>query len=185
MAYTAEELAEMSGRRLEAVYEEVRRPDDASGSTIRKKNGPEGLVAAILERQKAAADPAIPQGDMARPERFKTLDKTTRRLPVPLTDDEWRHRAARLAQVEDEVSNEEEYQKQVKTDLKARRARLEAERSQLALCVRQKTEIRDVGIEFVADYEEGIVREQRIDTGAVLETRPLSTEERQPKLFDE
>lgn len=205
MKYTKDELDAMSGRKLEALWDTLREGTGQSGATIRKKEGPAGLVQRILESASTSlgaggplppepgdnvveltlhqSDPNVPVGDKS-PDRFKALAKTTRRLPVPLTHPEWENRAARLAQVEDEVSNEQEYQKQVKADLKARMSRLEAERSQVALAVRQKIEMRDVGVEFLADFHEGIVREQRMDDGTVLSTRSLTAEERQPTLFE-
>lgn len=103
----------------------------------------------------------------------------TRSLPVRLTDDELMTRAGELAEACAKVELEESRQANLKAQLKADLARLEAERSKLTHIVAQRAEYRDVPV--VEDYDpvRGVVETVREDTGAVIATRPATDADRQ------
>lgn len=114
------------------------------------------------------------------------LSMHTEDLPCRLSNDEVMVRANRMADVEQELERHTGLESQIKSDLKATRSRLEAERGRLAGQVRSKSELRPIEIEHIADFRAGTVREIRTDTGEVR-ARSLSAAERQGalKLHDE
>ena len=106
----------------------------------------------------------------------------TEELFCDLTEAEWTERATRMAHVEEELERHTGHEQQIKTDLKANRTRLEAERASLAGQVRSRSELRSVEIQHIANYRSGVFQEVRVDTGAVVRQRSLTPEERQGQL---
>ncbi len=67
-------------------------------------------------------------------------------------------------------------------DLKGRKATVEAELNVISERIRNGYEHRFVQTEIVTDWEAGLVRFVRRDTGETYAQRPLNTEERQTKM---
>lgn len=118
----------------------------------------------------------------SHPRTNELIGKHTEDLSCDLTSAEVLERGRRMAQVDGEIDAHTSHETNVKADLKATRARLEAERSKLAASVRSGTELRPVEVEHLADFEAGVVREIRIDTGRTVRDRVLLATERQLKL---
>lgn len=110
------------------------------------------------------------------------LKRSTRLLPVRLTDDDLRDRGRALAQVCDDIASERARHDSIKTELKARLAKLEADRAVLSALIRRGDEERDVEVITVADYARAVAVEIRTDTNDTLRERPLEMSERQPTL---
>lgn len=115
---------------------------------------------------------------------IRVLKVQTRTLPVRLNDNELRQRGDELAVTVQELSAEEDRQKNLKDQMKARISELQARQQKLALIVSRREEFRDVEVacEVVAD---NMVREVRRDTGEVLLTRPFRDEERQYNMLQD
>jgi len=109
----------------------------------------------------------------------------TRRLLCTLAPEELQRAGARLAEVCEDISNEETSQKKVKSQLKAKLEGLKEKREDLATTVRRRADYKDVPVEVWFDYRTATVEEVRTDTGEVLATRAMSDGERQTKLFDD
>lgn len=106
---------------------------------------------------------------------FKTI---TKHLPCALTDVELRRFGDELAVAVQDTDTEEDRQKQIKAEMKARVDELTARKARLALTISRREEYRDVEVQFLIDVA-GIVQEVRTDTGEILRTRPVADEERQ------
>jgi hypothetical protein len=108
-------------------------------------------------------------------------------LPVKLTPKEEAQRAKRLAQVNGELEDLERQTRELLTAARQRRRELEKERRELARCVLDSAEPREVEVLVVADYQRGVAEHLRGDTHERLEdkTRPLCGDERQRRLFND
>lgn len=152
-----------------------------------------GVECAIDPRRLALAttndrngfDEEMPMTDAATAETpaLPVLHRTTRLLPVVLTDAEMRGRAQEQASVYRELGRHHDHADSVKAQLKATERRLEARLSELAEMINRGTEERDIPIEIVADYPAGLAREIRTDTGEILLERKLEAKERQQSMF--
>lgn len=107
------------------------------------------------------------------------LRETTEKLLCRLTPDEFIARASALARVVQDMHGEEQRQTDMKAQMKAAIASLDAERDQLSLVVSRSAELRDVRVTEDADYARGIAITWRTDTGEEVRRRPLSDQERQ------
>lgn len=132
-------------------------------------------------------DEQIPTID--RPPGREVLGEVERRLPVPLTDEEVRDRAAEVAvrvgqlgELRGLHARTEADEKAAKRARKAAEAEADRELSRLSATVRDRSEIRPVPCEEIADWSKRIVEISRIDTGAVVGTRPITDEDRQTSL---
>ena len=103
---------------------------------------------------------------------------TTKKLPVKLTDIEVLAKGSELASTIQEVGSEEESQKNLKDQMKAKLSELAARQTRLAIIVATRTEYRDVEVQ-VEGTEDGQIREVRLDTGEIMLTRPPRDDERQ------
>jgi hypothetical protein len=111
--------------------------------------------------------------------------RVVRNLAVHLSDAEILEYGRRLAQANSDVHNEEERQKQVKTELKSKLEGFELERTRLSSIVSSGRENRDIPCDMVFDYSRLIVEVIRLDTKEVAETRRMTEAEQQRKLFDD
>ena len=127
------------------------------------------MIAKKDKRGDAAAEPVV-------------LGQATRTCSVPLTNDELLTKADRLAQIEDEIRQEELHQEDQKRAMKSRLAALDSERASVASTVRRKAEPREVVCDLIVDLEHGKVHETRTDTGERIFTRLMTDEEKQRKL---
>lgn len=115
-------------------------------------------------------------------QRFVSLRRVVRNLPCRLTGDELLTRADELSVVVQETTAEEGRQTDVKAQMKARLTELDARKTRLAITIGRKEEYRDVEVELVADIQAQTTSIYRTDTGEVVETRPMSEQEKQAAL---
>lgn len=108
--------------------------------------------------------------------------RTTQRLPVQLTDEELLDRSTALVDNIQKTAALEEEKKSVDADFKGKiKARAEVSRK-LTEIISNRTEDREVECEVKKDFERGTVTTVRMDTGEVVETRPITADERQEEL---
>src|SRR5688500_2619351 len=88
-----------------------------------------------------------------------------RNLPCALTRDELLDRADELSSVVQQIAVEEDRASNIKSQLKATMAELEARSSKLAAIVRSREEYRDIECRETIDATRGIVTVWRDDTG--------------------
>lgn len=119
---------------------------------------------------------------MARRNQKELLKTEPENLPVKLTQDEIRERGERLAAKEGELESHMQNAKQVKAGLTANEKRLEADIQNLSLQIRDKSELRLVQCDHIADYKRGVVRVVRQDTEQVVRERAIEESEKQRRL---
>lgn len=103
-------------------------------------------------------------------------------LRVPLTDSERLQKGVRLAELVREHTETLAAHKEKRAEMKAE---IEAVNARVLDCrydVSSGTEVRSVDCEVIADYGRGVVETIRVDTGAVVSSRPLEESERQRSL---
>lgn len=135
---------------------------------------------AKLRKRKKREEDLPPAPTKAGRSVLKTI---TEQLPVALEMREIRKLGQRLAQQEGEITNHENRATLVKADLKAQEAKIRAEISSLTMMINDGTQLRDVSVSLEADYDAGVVRYLRQDTGDEIRTRTLAEEERQVPMF--
>ena len=113
---------------------------------------------------------------------YPTLSMFTQQMPVPLTDDEYLDRAKQLAACCQDVQAEEDRAKDTKEQLKARLSQLVSHRTDLAITVARREEMRPIPMVVLADYEAGEALTVRSDTVSIVSRRPLTDSERQSHL---
>jgi hypothetical protein len=106
-------------------------------------------------------------------------------LSCELSQEELLEAGSQLASTIQDIAAEEDEQASVKSEMKARLTELEAKRTQLAIKVQRKQEWRTIEVQRELDFEEGMYREIRTDTGDVIFEREITDEERQEKLIIE
>ena len=113
------------------------------------------------------------------PPPHEVLRTLHRPLRVPLTDDEHRAKGQALAAQHEAVVLLEQQHKAAKAEMRDAESDAKAVLAALAWDVRTQSETRSIECEEIADYSKGTVDVVRLDTGAVVDTRPLSDAERQ------
>lgn len=106
------------------------------------------------------------------------LRTESRLLPVKLNDVELRQSGDDLAATVQEINSEEDRQKNIKDQLKARMSELTSKQSRLALRISRKEEFREVPV-LIEMHTSGQVSETRKDTGEVLIIREAKDYEKQ------
>jgi cell pole-organizing protein PopZ len=119
---------------------------------------------------------------MSDPTPMPILTRGVKTLACKLTEDDFDERAKALAEVCQEIVAEESRGADVKAQLKARITQLEARRNELSIVVARREEMRQVGVETLADFDRGQAIEVRTDTLKILSQRPLTEGERQAHL---
>lgn len=120
------------------------------------------------------------------PEDIRMLKVRTKLLPCKLNDEELLKYGSELGAVIQDVTAEEDQQISLKQDMKARLTSLEAERTALATKITRQEELRNVEVQPAIDFNKGVYREIRVDTGELIFERPVTDEERQEYIqFDE
>jgi hypothetical protein len=104
---------------------------------------------------------------------------------VELTEEEVRDAADRMADLFDQLKRIEEEAKSIANGYKAKTKELDAQFAQAQLLVRNKYEQRLVECVRTWNYKTCRVVTVRTDTGAIVEDRAMSADERQEKLFPE
>lgn len=112
----------------------------------------------------------------------RVLKSIQEELPVDLTDIELRQAGSELGKLVEELENWSAHETQVKAELKARKEGIKA--SIKAMSIRLNHRVRTALIEVfqVADFDQGIVRYFRVDSGGEVRTRPLEDKERQQSM---
>jgi hypothetical protein len=103
-------------------------------------------------------------------------------LPVPLTDDELLLRGNELARALEEKSELEERLKSERDDIKSEIGTRNERILKLRGSIRSKREQREVLCEWSRNDERMVMELHRQDSGEVIESRPMTAEERQEKL---
>lgn len=117
-----------------------------------------------------------------------TTRKTTKKgdrdemLPVKLTAAEMAARARKAAQTQSDEDIAEEEEKTRRGEHKAAVERMQTTIRQCLDAIRTGTEMRHIAVLDRKDFEAGVMEVVRTDTGSVVRTRALTTEERQPNL---
>lgn len=109
-------------------------------------------------------------------------DTTTRQLPVKLTKEEISAYSLELARLTQEEAEIEDEKKSVSSSFKDRLDRCKFERAVLARKVNSGEEVRQVPCTVLKDYEDGVARLTRDDTGLTVETWKLSASDMQEAL---
>lgn len=107
----------------------------------------------------------------------------TELLPVVLTDIELLDLGQKLAEKHREARAEEDDQKESKSAMKERLEGIENEISRLAGLIRERREYRNVEVHEMKDFTRGMVDTLRNDTGELVRTRPMTSEDRTVSLF--
>ena len=110
---------------------------------------------------------------------MKLLPLQTKMLSCRLTNDEVREYGQKLAVILEDIANEVARQASFKQEMKAAVTGLESQAAALGSKIRRREELRDVEVQPELDFEAGVYRESRIDTGSVIKERPITAEERQ------
>lgn len=113
------------------------------------------------------------------------VENVTEELTVELTQEEWEQRVQDFARAQRNTESTKDRKKSVMAELNSTLKIAELREDQLAGIVTSKREQRDVTVEITSDYEAGKVIKKRTDTGEVINTRDMTTMERQGGLFDE
>lgn len=139
----------------------------------------------FAEAQVAAVNKAFDE-DNPQPKKAAMKEK---KLPlfqrVELTEEEVRDAADRMADLFDQLKRIEEEAKSIANGYKAKTKELDAQFAQAQLLVRNKYEQRLVECVRTWNYKTCRVVTVRMDTGAIVEDRAMSADERQEKLFPE
>lgn len=108
-----------------------------------------------------------------------------RTLPVMLTRDELLERGEALALMRGKRNGIAYDQKASNADFKEKLEDADTEIDRLAGIVRSKSEPRPVDCTMRRDMQRFIIDTIRLDTGEVIETRTMTEQERQLKVFDD
>ena len=109
--------------------------------------------------------------------------KTTKKLPVQLTEDELRERGDALAANVEQTAALKEEKKAQDADINGKIKLANEITRKLSHIITMKTEDRDVECDVVKDYKANTVTTFRSDTGEQVDQRPMSAEERQEELY--
>ena len=120
--------------------------------------------------------------------RNKSVDNVVRQfttyLPCRLTEDEQRERGQQLAHQRKLVEDFAVEAGDVKKRLKEHETNLDGELSRLARVVRDRSEPRQVLVHVRLSKKAGYVDVVRTDTGEVIQTRKMASEEAQTEMLD-
>ncbi len=118
---------------------------------------------------------------------IETMDenrnKTKEYLKCILTEPEIKDAGAMLAKTYSEITELEEQKKSQASDFKAKIDGATAQASILARKIQNGYEFRNIDCEEAWDYEDKVVEVMRLDTGEIIKTRAMTTDELQKKLF--
>lgn len=106
----------------------------------------------------------------------------TKKLPVQLSNDEIRLKGQDLSRKLQELEDVDEARKEAMRDYKDRIDALKGESRRLAHIVTEGKEPREVPCETVRNDDNGTIELVRLDTVEVIDSRPMTPEERQRPL---
>lgn len=109
------------------------------------------------------------------------VDHTTeeRVLPVPLTDDERLQIGSDIAASQEQLEQAEARKSFVMKEINGTIAEYAQEISNLSKRLRDGVKDAKVLVQITRDFRQGLLVVRRTDTGVVLESRPMTTTERQ------
>ncbi len=110
-------------------------------------------------------------------------NKTKEYLKCILTEPEIKESGAQLARTYSEITDLEDQKKSLVSDFKAKIDGATASASILARKIQNGYEFRNIECEEWWDYECKVLEVMRLDTGEVIKSRPMTTDELQKKLF--
>lgn len=113
---------------------------------------------------------------------IRKIDKFTEMHPVELTDKELLDFADSLARCDDDISNQKRALDSIKKELNAKISEVESRRSRLSTIIFRKEEMRDVEVETALFFDADEWRKTRLDTGEIVDQRPIRLEERQENI---
>ena len=105
------------------------------------------------------------------------IEKQDRLLKCDLTQDELLAYAAKMADAQQTVVELEAEAKAFKEQNTGAKTMAEGSRAKFAALVRQRYEHRTVECEVVRNYTAKTITVNRLDTGAAVETRPMTDDE--------
>ena len=155
---------------------------DGDGDTIGGDVREGVLTFSNLEDAYAAAVASGPPPDALRLD-FPVLYDQRESLLCVLTVAEFMNRSSALARAVQDVKSEQDHQTEQKAKMKSILTEFEGERDRLTMAVSRKAEPRDVRILGKPDYDAGLLRFYRTDTGEEIRSRSLTESERQRPLF--
>src|SRR5208337_222991 len=100
-------------------------------------------------------------------------------LKVPLSDEDYKHFAIVMGQANNEISAAEDQLAAVKSQFKSRIDAAVARRNEYASIINSGCEYKPVECQLVKNYGDSTISKIRMDTGEKIETRAMSTDERQ------
>lgn len=106
-----------------------------------------------------------------------------RTLPVPLNDEDLKVRADQLATKVKDKEHIEADKTVAASGFKEKIENVSKEIRQLATIVKERKEYRPVECHWVEHWKSWMMELVRNDTGERVDARPMTNEERQPKLF--
>lgn len=110
------------------------------------------------------------------------LKRMERQLPVELTADEKISAGLKLAEHVGELRDLEDRLANIRSEFKAEREGIEASIAEWQTIVSRGERVATVEVEIVLYHDEGIARTIRMDTGGLVEARPMTREEFQMPL---
>jgi hypothetical protein len=105
-----------------------------------------------------------------------------RKLKVRLTDVEWGAAAKQLGSVQADLNDMKQAQAQYVAEFKVAYQGLNEKFAQLGECVRSGEETRTVECMERGDAKRLVIELYRVDTGELVETRPMTSQEREDAL---
>ncbi len=106
-------------------------------------------------------------------------------LPVALTDDELIHRGNSLAEIMATIDALEHDKKTSAAEFKLKIDEQTEIATQIARNIRSKSEMRLVECEDQYDYSARRINRVRVDTGEIVNSRPMGMEDIQGQVFDD
>lgn len=122
---------------------------------------------------------ASQSGTRRKEAKVRVVDTKPRPLPCPLTQNEL---GAAIERTSTLLKEKAALEDELRSFAEMQRAKLRARCADLDLCYRQITEridYRPIACEERHVYDAGLVRIVRLDTGAIVEERPMTAQERQ------
>jgi len=111
------------------------------------------------------------------------MDDVIRNVPVTLTQDEFEQRAAELAAVNQELEALDRNRKAAASGFKGQIEKAQGRLSKLVLIVAKRAEYRDVNCSQRINPDAKIVEIVRSDTGEIVDTRALTSQDLQDSLI--
>ena len=113
------------------------------------------------------------------------MESLTRNLPVRLTDFELRDRAKELGEKLSEKTRLEAEKKFPADHFKSAIEKAEARIADLGVVVTEGVEYRAIPVTTNKNFDRSLVETIRTDTAEVVDSRPMTADERQQGLFDD